>query len=197
MFKPLLTSVLAHLIAQNQWAKPLLMPFPGQSVQFQSGLAKATLVILEDGGLAMAGETNPPDAILTIPPGVALRIMARDETASQMVQIEGNIALANAIAQVLQHIKWDIEEDLSRIVGDAPASELVKFGKKISSTSRQQITNVAAMFTEYWQEEKPLIAKKRHIEQFIGEVDKLREDAERLEKRLARLEARTVKTSSQ
>jgi ubiquinone biosynthesis protein UbiJ len=43
------------------------------------------------------------------------------------------------------------------------------------------------MLTEYWQEEQPLIAKKRHVEKFIQEVDQLRDDVARLEKRLAKL----------
>jgi ubiquinone biosynthesis protein UbiJ len=44
------------------------------------------------------------------------------------------------------------------------------------------------MFAEYWLEEEPLIAKKTHLAQFARDVDALREDAERLEKRLERLE---------
>jgi ubiquinone biosynthesis protein UbiJ len=43
------------------------------------------------------------------------------------------------------------------------------------------------MLSEYWQEEKPLLAKKRHIEQFNTEVDTLRADVERMEKRLNKL----------
>jgi len=43
------------------------------------------------------------------------------------------------------------------------------------------------MLSEYWQEEKPMLAKKRHVDQFNSEVDRLRSDVERFEKRLQKL----------
>ena len=43
------------------------------------------------------------------------------------------------------------------------------------------------MAAEYWTEERPLIAKRAHVEQFAHEVDQLRGDVERLEKRLEKL----------
>jgi len=52
---------------------------------------------------------------------------------------------------------------------------------------RKQALNVAEMFAEYWQEEDPLIAKKRHVETFTHAVDDARDDTERLEKRLEKL----------
>ena len=52
---------------------------------------------------------------------------------------------------------------------------------------KQQAVNFAEMAAEYWQEESPLIAKKRHVEDFVKKVDVLRDDVERLEKRLAKL----------
>jgi ubiquinone biosynthesis protein UbiJ len=187
MFKPLLTRILAHLMAQNQWARPVLMPFDGQSVKFNLMPASATLVILEDGGLAMAGESNQVDATVTLTPSTALRLLANDASANSMIKIEGNTALATELAKVLQHFTWDVEEDLSHLIGDAPANEVAKFGKKTLAHSRSKITNLAEMMTEYWQEEQPIIAKKRHVEQFIKEVDQLREDTDRLEKRLEKL----------
>lgn len=187
MFKPLITRVLGHILAQNAWAKPLLIPFGGQSVKFNLTPASATLVILEDGGLAMAGDSNPPDATVTLSPSTALRLLAKDAGANSMIHIEGNTALAAELAKVLQHISWDVEEDISHWIGDAPANQLLKFGRQALSQSRSKITNVAEMVAEYWQEEQPLITKKRHVAEFIKEVDQLREDTDRLEKRFEKL----------
>lgn len=187
MFKPLLTRILAHLMTQNQWAKPMLMPFGGQSVKFNLIPISATLAILEDGSMAMAGDSNQPDATVTLSPSTALRLLTKDTSANNMIKIDGNSALAAELAKVLQNISWDIEEDLSHLIGDAPANEIMKFGKNTMAQGRSKITNLAEMVTEYWQEEQPLIAKKRHVTQFIKEVDQLREDADRLEKRLEKL----------
>jgi ubiquinone biosynthesis protein UbiJ len=43
------------------------------------------------------------------------------------------------------------------------------------------------MLSEYWQEQMPLIAKKQHVEEFNTEVDALRADVARFEKKLAKL----------
>lgn len=190
MIKPLLTSLLNHLVNQNSWARKQLQPFAGRAVCFNVPPLSAVITVLEDGGLAMAGETAEPEATVTIPLPVALRLLANDEAANTLVTLEGDTELAAALARVLRHMHWDYEEDLSQLIGDIPTHQLAKFGRNTVSGVKRQTLNVAQMFSEYWQEEQPLIAKKRHVENFIKEVDTLREDAERLEKRLQKLESR-------
>lgn len=187
MLKPLLTRLLNHLINQNSWARDQLRPFAGRSVLFIVPPFSATVTVLEDGGLAMAGETAEPEATVTVPFSVALRLLADDEAANTLITLEGDTELATALAKVLRNIQWEYEEDLSRLIGDIPAHQLGEFGRKTVSEAKRQTLNVAQMFSEYWQEEQPLIAKKRHVEHFLKEVDALREDVERFEKRLEKL----------
>jgi ubiquinone biosynthesis protein UbiJ len=91
------------------------------------------------------------------------------------------------LAKVLQGMRWDYEEDLSKIIGDIPATQANAFAKKTYSEAKSKVINVTEMLTEYWQEENPLIAKKRHVEAFVKDVDQLRDDVERLEKRIEKL----------
>jgi len=146
-----------------------------------------TLTILEDGGLAVAGEAAVADATVTIPLPVALRLLANDDSATTLATLEGDTELAATLARVLRGMHWEYEEDLSRIIGDVPAHELASLGRNTAAGVRKQSLNVAGMVAEYWQEEQPLIAKKRHVMHFIEAVDTLREDTERLEKRLESL----------
>jgi len=187
MLKGLSTRVIQHLLAQNTWSAPLLQPFASQSVQLNFVLAKASLVILENGSLAIAGETGTPDATITIPPSLLLRLMAQDESAKLQIRVDGDTYLATALAKVLSQVRWDYEDDLSRLVGDVPANKIGEFTRQSISTVKDTAVNLAEMLSEYWQEEKPMLAKKRHVEQFNAEVDTLRADVERLEKRLAKL----------
>ena len=187
MLKQLSTHIIQHLLAQNEWAAPVLQPFSSQSVQLNFVLFKTSLVILENGSLAIAGETNVPDATITIPPSLLLRLMAKDESAKLQIKVEGDTHLATALAKELSHVRWDYEDDLSKLTGDVPAYKVGEFARQTVSSVKDSATNLAEMLSEYWQEEKPLLAKKRHIEQFNTEVDTLRADAERLEKRLNKL----------
>lgn len=195
MIKPLVTRFLQHLTNQNAWARPHLQPFAGKTVCFDFVLLKANLLILEDGSLAIGGETASPEANIHLPPSLALRIMSGDEQAKMLIKIEGDTHLATELSKILQLMRWDIEEDLSKVVGDISAYKIGEVSKKAFANFKQKSINAAEMLSEYWQEEKPMLAKKRHVEQFVSDVDTLKNDIARFEKRLQKLAKALNKTS--
>lgn len=197
MFKPIATRFLQHLTSQNQWSKPYLVPFAGKVVQFNFVLLQMNVQILEDGSLAIGGETSAPEASIHLPPSLALRIMAGDDAAKMQIKIEGDAHFATELSKVLQNMRWDVEEDLSRFTGDIAASKIGSTSKKILHTAKQQTINAAEMLSEYWQEEKNILAKKRHVETFNANVDTLVADVARFEKRLQKLMKKLDKTQNE
>lgn len=187
MIKPLVTRFLQHLTAQNQWSKPYLAPFAGKVIQFNFVLAKANLQILEDGSLAIAAETTAPEASIHLPPSLALRLLAGDESAKMHIKIDGDTQLATEFSKVLQQMRWDVEEDLSKVMGDIAAYKIGEVSKNAFTETKKQVVNMVEMVSEFWQEEKPILAKKRHVEQFNADVDTLKSDVARFEKRLEKL----------
>lgn len=187
VIKGFATQILQHLLAQNSWANAILQPFAGKSVQFKIAMVKSSVLILEDGSLGIAGDTNTPDAIVTIPASVLPRLLAKDAAAKMQIDVEGDTHLASELAKVLGNMRWDYAEDLSRVIGDVPAHKATQFVAQTSSAIKQTSINLAEMLSEYWQEEKPMIAKKHAVEKFNAEVDSLRADTARLEKRLNKL----------
>jgi len=187
MFKSFSTHILQHLIAQNAWACSMLQPFAGKSVRITIAPVHSTLVILEDGSLAIAGETNVPDASINIAPSLLPRLIAKDEAAKLQIEVTGDTHLATALAKVLSHLHWDYEDDLSKLIGDVPANKIGSFARSSVQSLKGAGINFANMLSEYWQEEKPMLAKKRHVDQFNHDVDHLRSDVERFEKRLQKL----------
>lgn len=196
MFKSISTRLLQHLITQNSWANTMLQPFAGKSIQFNIGLFASSLVILENGTLAFAGETNTPDAIVSIPLSLLPRLIAKDESAKMQIHIEADTHLASELAKVFANMRWDYEDDLSKVVGDIPANKIGEFGRQAANTVKETTTNLAEMLSEYWQEEKPMIAKKRHVEEFNAQVDTLRADVERFEKRISKLAKSRINNST-
>ena len=166
MLKALSTRLLQHLISQNSWAHNLLQPFAGQSIQINISFISTSLVILENGNIAIAGETNIPDATVTIPPSLLLRLLAKDEAANRQINIEGDIHLAAELAKVFSNMRWDYEDDLSNLIGDVPASKIGTFPRDTVHSVKETGVNLAALFSEYWHEEMPLIAKKHPLETF-------------------------------
>ena len=187
MLKAISTRILQHIITQNSWANAMLQPFAGKSAQFNISLINTTLVILENGSLAIAGEINTPDAVVNIPPSLLLRLIAKDESAKLKINIEGDTHLASELAKVLSSMRWDYEDDLSKLIGDVPANKMGEFSRQTTKTIKDTTTNLAEMLSEYWQEEAPLIAKKRPVEEFNASVDSLRADVARFEKKLQKL----------
>jgi ubiquinone biosynthesis protein UbiJ len=187
MLKPLATRFLQHITNQNNWSREHLIGFAGKVVQFDIALIKTNLLVLEEGSLSIAGETAAPEAIIYIPPSLALRILAGDESAKTQIKIDGNAHFATELSKVLQLMRWDIEEDLSKVIGDIAANKTVTASRKIFDETKKQTINLAEMLSEFWQEEKPILAKKRHVEQFNQDVDTLRSDVSRFEKRLEKL----------
>lgn len=184
MIKQTLTQFINHVIEQNQWAKPILKPFAGKTVRFVMPPVQARLTVLEHGGLAMAGEVAEADATIVLPFLVAVRLMANDAQAANGILIDGDAELAATVAKVLRQMSWHVEEDLSQVVGDVAAYKMSATAKTMVKQGQQGVENLAEMLVEYWQEEKPLLAKKPHVEKFNQAVDGLRDDVARLEKRV-------------
>jgi ubiquinone biosynthesis accessory factor UbiJ len=188
MLPQLNAHILNHLLSQNTWAAEQLRPFSGKVIRLSVPPLHTTLAIEGNGQFAPAAPDAAITAEIALSPGAAARVLFEPDTASSLATMQGDSELAAAVGKVLRGLRWDAEEDLSRIIGDIPAHELARAGSHISEELRRQAWSIAGMFAEYWLEEQPLVAKKRHLDGFSRDVDALREDVERLAKRLERLE---------
>ena len=53
------------------------------------------------------------------------------------VRIEGDVQLAADLNWLIDHVRWDIEEDLARVMGDAPAHGMVQAAKSMAQALQQ------------------------------------------------------------
>jgi len=146
--------------------------------------------VLDSGEVAAAVADATPAVTLTLTPGLMLRVAAQDDTAWRDVIIEGDTVFANTIHHLWRHLRWDIEEDLSKIFGDTVAHRMAESGRAVQRWAQASGDHLARTFAEYWTEEQPLIASKTDVARFNADVDQLRDDVARLEKRIAGLGAR-------
>ena len=180
-----------HLLRSASWARERLKPFCGKSVQFTLAPFSVALAILDNGEVSdVAAGTSFCDAVFTLTPGVALRLLASDKNAWQEVQMSGDTELAREVLFVAQNLRWDAEEDLSRVFGDIAAHRMAQAGSSFVRWQRQAAGSFARSAAAYWTDEQPLIATRHDVERFVREVDALRDDVARAEKRIAQLTAR-------
>lgn len=175
---------LNHLLRANGWAREALKPHAGKVARFLTPPLETRLQVLDNGEVMAAPAEIQNNLTVTITPGAALRLAAQDPEAWREVAIEGDTALAATIQHLWRHLRWDAEEDLSKIVGDLAAHRMVSAARGLQQWATLSADHMARTFTEYWTEEQPLIAAKADIQRFCAQVDTLRDDVARLEKRI-------------
>ena len=105
-------------------------------------------------------------------------------------QVRGDAEIANLYRQLFAMARPDMEEELSRIVGDLAARRLSQFARQTAAWVRRARRTAGENIAEYLQEESRDLVNKTELEEFLQGVDMLRETADRVEARIARLEQR-------
>lgn len=190
MFDALAGTPLNHLLRANAWARDALQPHAGKTACFRCPPFETRLTVLDSGEVAPAVADAVPAVTLTLTPGLMLRVAARDDAVWRDIAVEGDTALGNTIHQLWRHLRWDAEEDLSRIFGDIAAHRMTESARTLQRWAQMSGDNLARSFAEYWTEEQPLVAAKSDVARFNADVDRLRDDIARIEKRIAELGAR-------
>jgi ubiquinone biosynthesis accessory factor UbiJ len=106
------------------------------------------------------------------------------------VQIRGDAQIADGYRELFTLARPDPEEELSRWVGDFAARRLSRFAQAALEVARRTRRTFGDNIAEYLQEEGRDLVNQTELEEFLRAVDGVRETADRIEARLARLEQR-------
>ena len=119
--------------------------------------------------------------------------LQRDDTPPRGMQINGDAETAQVFSRLLKQADLDLEELLSRYTGDVAAHQIGNVFRGLRSWGRDAAGRLGRDLAEYLQYESRELPPRREVEAFLDGVDCLRDDAERLEARLKRAAARTVR----
>lgn len=180
-------TTLNHLLNQSGWALARLGKFAGKTARFNIAPFSFAYTISVDGSLRGAADNVNADASCTISPSLLPRLALHDEAAFSQIQSSGDALLLTEIFYLSRHLRWDVAEDLSQVTGDIAAERLIQFATTAHQELRENALNLSQAFSEYWTEERPLVAKSSFINSFVQQVDALRDDVARLEQRINRL----------
>jgi len=146
--RPVLAA-LNHVLQQQSWARDRLRTHAGRDVRIVLesawnpwGPLAAQCTISEDGQLentTEASEARSPAVTLTLDVSAdsLAALMSRGVNGlTGHLRIDGDVMVAAAVAEVARHLRWDIEEDLSRVVGDANAHRLIRGAKSQLGVAR-------------------------------------------------------------
>jgi len=125
----------AHLFQQNEWLKNDFSKHKSKSILFNVGPIHYALKINDAGIPEYIEYLETYDAEIKLTISSAIELMRGNKKA--YIEIKGDINFATMISNALKDIEWDYEDDLSKIIGDIPAYQLVKLGKKFLKAQKK------------------------------------------------------------
>lgn len=132
---------LNHVLLQEKQAQERLLRQKDRVVHLRWGLFAIDLIVTPAGLADRAPAFSKPDLVLSVaaesPLAVVQSVLAGK---TPPVKIEGDVQLAADIGWLAENLRWDAEEDLSRLIGDAPAHALADAGRRLASGLRQFLT---------------------------------------------------------
>jgi ubiquinone biosynthesis protein UbiJ len=130
------------------------------------------------------------DASIAGSPLALLRLAGGSASRGAGVSVSGDAEIANSYRELLALARPDFEEELSRLVGDVPARALSQFAAKTVEWAVRARRTAGENIAEYLQEESRDLVNKPELDEFLQGVDLVRETADRVDARIARLEQR-------
>jgi ubiquinone biosynthesis protein UbiJ len=129
--------MLNHVLMQEPQAMERLLRQSGRVILAQWRSFTFSLRVTPAGLFDLAGEGDTPDLTLVLteesPFALAQTLIAGSKPP---VRIEGDVQLAAEVNWLADNVRWDLEEDLSRIVGDAPSHMVMEAVRKLGGGLR-------------------------------------------------------------
>jgi ubiquinone biosynthesis protein UbiJ len=191
-----LESVLNRNIAASSAARKLCRQLEGKTLAMHLTGVPLNIQFRSDGQrMSLDTAQGEANATLSGSPLSFLRLAGPSpESAlrSGAVHIEGDAEVAQAFSELLKHARPDLEEELSRVVGDVAAHQIGNVARSALAFGRRASDTFARNVAEYLQEEGRDLPTRIEADEFIAGVDAIRDDVDRLEARIALLEARRL-----
>ena len=154
--------------------------------------ALAAWFIVHDDMLELRSEYDGEPDVLITGSLITLARMAGSSGLTALrkgeLEITGDAHTAERFQRLLALAKPDIEEELSAVVGDVAARQIGDAARGVSNWARNARATMSANIREYLQEEGREAPTRYEVDRFASDVGTLRDDVDRLEARIRRLQ---------
>ena len=187
---PLIKQILNHLLNQASWATQRLQTHAGKHLRIE-GLPFPILLSITGSGLFenTPDENSSPDVTITLPDDFVSKVLVDRGNLFSSARLSGSADLAETLAFVFRNLTWDAEADLARVIGDIPAYRLSRWAGQCRDWVKDSQQRALQNVVEYAQEDSDWLPHPRELKAFQSDISRLRDDVERLEKRIAKLGA--------
>jgi ubiquinone biosynthesis protein UbiJ len=143
------------------------------------------LTIAEGGSVEPGGAAA--SLVVRVRPAILAALARGEEHALRAIDVSGNARFASEVMLLVRNLRWDFEEDLSRLVGDVAAHRLAEAARGLAAWHADAARRLAAAFADYATDERRLLVRRGELAALGADIARLRDALERLDKRIARL----------
>lgn len=191
--KTALVRAINHVLGREKWALRDLSKHQGRVIELILPIGSMQWQIQDDSYIALLSEVHPhPDLVLEVDTNSLSALSASQGTikdrAMRAVKITGDAQLAQLIAKLSNQLRWEYEEDLAKMIGDAPAHFICIQAKRFAQATEKAILDLQGNMVEYLSEEKKVLLHQRDFFSHKMEIQAVRDAVERLEKRISFLQ---------
>jgi ubiquinone biosynthesis protein UbiJ len=188
-----LAEIMNRNIAETTPARALLTDLNGATVAVRArDTALSTYFTFRDDRVALSTEfEDDPDVVISASLLTLTRMLGGAGEAAIRdgdVDLSGDAVTAQRFQKLLDHARPDVEEELSRVVGDVAAHRFAEFARGMKTWARDARSTMGNNVREYLQEESRDLPTRYEVDRFSVRLGLLRDDVERLAARLRRLE---------
>ena len=173
-------------------ARNRLQAHHGKVIATQIGPVVTRMRITLDGEMELAGNTGnattAPDVSLALPLSLLPGLATQDAAAFSQIVFTGDSELAATLSDIARNIEWDVEADVSRVVGDVAAHRIVDSARRADAWRKQAGQRLSENVAEYLTDERRAFITSRELETLARQYESLRDDIARLDARLAKIE---------
>lgn len=188
LLQPILR-VLNYVLTEEGWARERLAVFRGKSVSVTTGFASLKISITDEGLLREADSTTVADVELVLLNDALLRQFSDRTSIFSAAKVSGSAELAETLAFVFRHLRWDIEHEVAHFTGDIVARRALQLIRSFGAWQSNAAKGLAIAVAEYLTDNERGLARRQQVERFCSDVDGFRDRLARFEKRLSQLEA--------
>ena len=184
-------AVINHLLVRQPMLCAKLRAHAGGVACLELGAIQLKLAVAADGLFQLA-DTAEPNVTIRIKPADLPQAVLNIEKAFSYVTISGDADFARTISEIANELHWEPEEDLSPFFGDIAAVRMTQVARTTLSQAKTGSRKFFENIAEYLLEENPTLLYRQAGETFASDVAIIRDDVERLAKRIASLEKQSV-----
>lgn len=183
MIDTALLAALNHLLQGAEWARTRLAVYAGRHACFDMPPFHFGFVIDATGLCEPQAAEATPDVTIHLPADTPLRLLQSLDRAMAGARVDGNAEFATELSFILRNLRWDAEEDLSRVFGDIAARRLVQGAGRLAALQADTSGRLAENIADYLVHEKGLLIGSAEFSTFRDELLRLNDELARLEAR--------------